>query len=512
MRKTHEVVIVGSGFAGIGMAIRLKQEGIDDFVVLERADRVGGTWRDNHYPGVACDVESHLYSFSFAPNPDWTRQFAPQSEILAYLERCVERFGIGPHVRFGAEVNGARFDERAGLWEVRTASGETFVARVVVGASGLALSRPTLPDIPGRETFAGKAMHSARWDHDYALEGKTVAVVGTGASAIQIVPSIAKTVGKMHVFQRTAPWIVPKPDGPISERKRALFRRFPALQTLARRSIYWKRELLGAGFALDPRINRALGRVASLYLRQQVRDPALREKLTPHYTMGCKRVLPTNDWYRTLQRDNVEVVTDGIAEIRPHSIVTKDGVERPVDAIVYATGFEAAEVRPQFSIRGRRGLELTEAWKDGFEAYLGTTVTGFPSFFMIVGPNTGLGHSSMILMMESQFAYVLDAIRTMRERGLRFVDVRPDAQREYNEAIQARLRRRVWATGGCVSWYNTKDGKNTTLWPGFTFEFRLRTRRFDASSYELAPEIAQGDGAATKTGAERFAPVVPSPS
>ncbi len=499
----HDVVIVGSGFAGIGLGIRLKQEGLHDFVILERADRVGGTWRDNHYPGVACDVESHLYSYSFAPNPTWTRQFAPQSEILAYLERCVEELGLAPHIRYGAEVRACRFDDDQGIWHVAITSGETFTARVVVGASGLALSRPTLPDIPGRDTFAGKAMHSSRWDHGYDLAGKRVAVVGTGASAIQIVPSIAPKVGTLHVFQRTAPWIVPKPDGAISERTRARFARYPALQMLARRGIYWKRELLGAGFALDPRINRVMGRVAGLYRRAQVKDRALLEKVTPDYVMGCKRVLPSNDWYPTLQRKNVELVTDGIAEIRAHSIVTKDGLEREVDAIVYATGFEAAEVRPQFSIKGRNGLDILDAWKDGFEAYLGTTVSGFPNAFLVVGPNTGLGHSSMILMMESQFAYVLDAIKTIKEKNLRFVDVRPEVQRRYNEEIQARLAKRVWAVGGCQSWYHTKDGKNTTLWPGFTFEYRLRTRRFDAESYELIPTRSAAPRAAGEPARDR---------
>ncbi|HEY8073986.1 MAG TPA: NAD(P)/FAD-dependent oxidoreductase [Labilithrix sp.] len=501
----HDVVIVGSGFAGIGLGIRLKQERLHDFVILERADRVGGTWRDNHYPGVACDVESHLYSYSFAPNPTWTRQFAPQSEILAYLETCVERFGLAPHIRYGAEVKSCRFDDDDGVWHVALASGETITARVVVGASGLALSRPTLPDVPGRDTFAGKAMHSARWDDGYDLTGKRVAIIGTGASAIQIVPAIAKRVGKLHVFQRTAPWIVPKPDGDISARARARFARWPSLQMLARRSIYWKRELLGAGFVLDPRINRVLGRVAGLYRRAQVKDRALLAKVTPDYTMGCKRVLPSNDWYRTLQRPNVELVTDGIAEIRAHTIVTKDGAEREVDVIVYATGFEAAEVRPQFAIRGRDGKDILDAWKDGFEAYLGTTVSGFPNAFLVVGPNTGLGHNSMILMMESQFAYILDAIKTIKSKKLRFVEVKPEAQRTYNEEIQARLAKRVWAVGGCKSWYTTKDGKNTTLWPGFTFEYRLRTRRFDAENYELSPirSAARPEAAAPVRGRDR---------
>ena len=482
------VLIVGAGFAGIGMAIRLKQAGIGDFTLLERADRVGGTWRDNTYPGIACDVPSHLYSYSFEPNPNWSRLFAPQEEILAYLERCAAKYGIVQHIRFGTEVTGASFDEDTGLWTVKTGDGATLVARVIVSGAGHSLNKPVFPDVPGRETFLGKTMHSARWDHTYSLKGKTVAVIGTGASAIQIIPSIAEDVGLMHVFQRTASWVQPKPDRLMTDGEKKTFSDRPYLQKLARGAIYLVLEAMAAGYVVEPRLNRIREITSLRYLRQSVKDPALRAKLTPHFRLGCKRILISNDYFRVLQQQNVELVTDGIAEIRPGSIVTRDGKERPVDAIVYATGYETAEAKPPFRIIGRRGRDLRDVWRGGISAYAGTTVTGFPNVFLLLGPNVGLGHSSMIFMMESQFPYILGAIRTLREKRLSYVDVRSDVEERYNARIQKRLAKTVWNAGGCVSWYLTQSGKNTVSWPGFTFEYRLRMRRFDADSYELVPK------------------------
>jgi cation diffusion facilitator CzcD-associated flavoprotein CzcO len=480
----YSTVIVGAGFAGIGMAIRLKRAGIDDFVILERADRLGGTWRDNTYPGIACDVPAHLYSYSFEPSANWSRFFAPQEEILAYLEHCADKYAIREHIRFRAEVCAAAFDERNGLWTVRTADGQRFITRVLISGSGHALTKPVFPDIPGRDAFRGKAMHSARWDHGYSFEGKTVAVIGTGASAIQIIPSLAPRVGAMHVFQRTPSWVLPKPDHELTQSTHVMFRERPYLQRLMRRAIYWYLEAMALGYVVEPRLNRLRERVALRYLRDSVRDPALRAKLTPSFRLGCKRILISNDYYQALQGPNVEMVTDAIAQIREHSIVTSDGRERAVDAIVYATGFETAEAKPPFAIVGRWGIDLREAWRDGIEAYLGTTMAGFPNLFLLVGPNMGLGHSSIIFMMESQFAYVLDALQTMRKEKLKFVDVRGDVEARYNARLQKRLAHTVWNTGGCTSWYLTSSGKNTTIWPGFTFEFRLRTRRFDAKNYE----------------------------
>ena len=487
IRNDH-IVIVGSGFGGIGLGIRLKQAGIHDFTILERAERVGGTWRDNTYPGVACDVPSHVYSFSFEPNPDWSRFYAPQAEILAYLERCADKYAVRAHIRFGTAATSATFDERTGLWTVKTSRGHAIEARVVVSGSGHALSKPVYPELAGRDTFQGKAMHSARWDHDFDLEGKTVAVIGTGASAVQIVPTIAPKVGRLHVFQRTAAWVTPKMDRPLSEREHRVFRRMPSVQKLERGIIYWVMESMAVGYVVDPRLNALREHFATRFLERSVRDPALRAKLTPTFRMGCKRVLFSNDYLPALQRENAELVCEPITEIRPHGVVTNDGRERPVDAIIYATGFETSEVKPPFPIVGRGGRDLADAWKSGIEAYQGTTIAGFPNLFLILGPNLGLGHSSMIFMMEAQFAYVLDAIQKMRARKLKFVDVKKDVQATYNRWLQARLARTVWNTGGCDSWYLTRGGKNTTAWPGFTFEYRLRMRRFDEESYDVVAE------------------------
>ncbi|MDI1450738.1 NAD(P)/FAD-dependent oxidoreductase [Polyangium sp. 6x1] len=479
------IVIIGSGFAGLAMAIRLKQAGMHDFVLFEQAGRVGGTWRDNHYPGAACDVESHLYSFSFEPNPRWTRMFAPQAEILSYLESCARKYGLLPHIRLNTEVRRATFDERAGTWRVETSDGCTTTTRVVVSACG-GLSRPALPDIPGLGAFGGKTFHSARWDEHADLEGKAVAVIGTGASAIQIVPAIAPKVRRLHLFQRTPPWILPKYDRPITPGEREWFARVPLLQRLARLRQYWQHELFALGFVAEPRIMKLAERLARAYLEKSVPDPVLREKLTPRYTMGCKRVLLSNDYYPALLRPNVELVTDSIEAIEVDGVRTSDGARRVVDTLILATGFQAAEAVAPFEIRGRAGRDLNDAWRDGPEAYLGTTIAGFPNFFLIVGPNVGLGHSSMVFMIESQAAYVMSCIEAMRARRWKFVDVRPEAQAEENRKLQARFPRTVWSTG-CVSWYQTRSGKNTTLWPGFTFEYRLKTRRFDPAPYEVVP-------------------------
>jgi cation diffusion facilitator CzcD-associated flavoprotein CzcO len=482
----RHVVIVGTGFGGIGMAIRLKQAGMHDFTILEQDAGVGGTWRANHYPGAACDVESHLYSFSFEPHPGWSRTFAPQREILAYLERCADKYGLLPHIRFETAATAATFDEATGLWTVQTSRGEPITARVVISATG-GLSRPAYPDIPGLASFAGKTFHSARWDHAYPLEGKRVGVIGTGASAIQIVPAIAPRVRELAVFQRSPAWILPKHDPAISPEEQDRFRRHPALQRLARLRQYLVHEVMALGFVVDPRILKLASRLAWKHLEQRVPDPVLRERLTPRYAMGCKRVLLSNDFYPAMSRPNVSLITDGIAAVRPGGVVTKDGREHALDALVLATGFHAADSVAPFPVRGRGGRDLGEAWRDGAEAYLGTTVRGFPNLFFIVGPNTGLGHSSMVYMIESQLAYIQGALAAMEANKLRLVDVRADAQARYNQRLQGRLAKTVWSTGGCSSWYQAANGKNVTLWPGFTFEYRRRTRRFDAEAYELVP-------------------------
>lgn len=472
------------------MAIALKQAGITDFAVVERADEVGGTWRDNHYPGAACDVESHLYSFSFEANPDWTRTFAEQGEILEYMKHCAGKYGIYPFIRFRTSVTRARWDGSIGRWHVELEGGERLTARVLVSACG-GLSRPAYPDIVGLDRFAGKTFHSARWDHDFSLDGKRVAVIGTGASAIQIVPKIAPRAARLWVYQRTPPWILPKPDRAIRPFEHELFRRIPVAQAIVRRIVYWQREALALGFVTDTRILKLFETIGRRYLKKSVKDRALRDKLSPSYAMGCKRILPTNDYYPALQRPNVELVTEAIQEITRDGILTADGKERRLDAIILATGFQAAEHLAPFDIEGRDGRNLASEWRDGAQAYLGTTVSGFPNLFFIIGPNTGLGHNSMIVMIESQIAYIRDAIETVRREGLKFVDVRAGAQSRFNTRIQARLEKTVWASG-CKSWYQTRSGKNTTLWPGFTFDFRRRTRRFDPVAYELVPLPSEG--------------------
>jgi cation diffusion facilitator CzcD-associated flavoprotein CzcO len=390
----EDVLIIGTGFAGLGMAIRLKQAGVHRFTVLEQDDGVGGTWRANQYPGAACDIPSHLYSFSFEPNPRWTRSYGEQSEILAYLEGCATKYGVLPHCRFNVQVTRATFDERASVWEVEAKDGRRWRARALVSGCG-GLSRPSYPDIPGMDSYAGPKFHTARWNHDVSLDGKTVGVVGTGASAIQVVPAIAPKVGQLHLFQRTPPWIMPKPDRSIGAREQGLFSRVPALQRLARTAQYWTHEWRAAAFVHEPRLLKRAEPLARRYLASRVRDPELRAKLTPKYTLGCKRILLSNDYYETLQRPNVEVVTGGIERVTPKGVLTKGGVERTLDALVLATGFQASEAVAPFDVRGRGGRSLESEWAGGAEAYLGASVAGFPNFFMIIGPNTGLGHNSM---------------------------------------------------------------------------------------------------------------------
>jgi cation diffusion facilitator CzcD-associated flavoprotein CzcO len=492
MSEHHRVVIIGTGFAGLGMAIRLKQAGHDDFILLERAGDIGGTWRDNTYPGCQCDVPSHLYSFSFAPNPDWSRTFSHQGEIWDYLRDCAERFGIAPHVRLNHEVLESAWDEDASVWRLETSSGD-LTADVLVSGTG-ALSEPAIPDLPGLEDFEGAAFHSAEWDHDFDLEGKRVAVIGTGASSIQFVPHIQPKVEKLHLFQRTPPWVLPHTDRPITDPERRAYRRLPLLQRLMRSSIYWARETFVLPF-VRPHFAKLPEGIGRRHLRKQVPDPELRRKLTPDYTFGCKRALLSNDYYPALAQPNVEVVTDGIAEVRPGSIVAADGTEREVDAIIFGTGFRVQDMPVIERVHGRDGLSLAESWRESMQAYLGTTVAGFPNFFMLLGPNTGLGHTSVVVMVEAQIAYVMDALRAMDRHDWRTLEVREEAQRAYNERIQKGLRGTVWNAGGCASWYLDRSGRNTTLWPSFTWRFRERTRRFDPALYVALPTGAEAPAA-----------------
>src|SRR3954452_387650 len=416
-----DVAIVGAGFSGLGLAIRLREQGERDFIVLERGSDVGGTWYFNTYPGCACDVPSHLYSFSFAPNPEWTQTYSPQGEIEDYLRRCADRFDVRRSIRFGCEVTGAAWDEEGGRWRVETSDG-TLAARVLVSAMG-PLVEPRIPDLPGLERFSGRVFHSARWDHDYDLTGKRVAAVGTGASAIQFVPEIQPRVESLHVFQRTPPWVLPHSNRPITAHERRLYRRFPALQRFARGFTYMVREPLILGFVKNPKLMRLVERLGRRHIANQVPDPELRAKVTPDYTIGCKRILPSNRWYPALGEPNVELVDAPIVEVRESSVVGADGVEHEVDAIVFGTGFHFTDIPAAKLLRGRDGASLEEVWGASPSAYLGTTVAGFPNLFFLLGPNTGLGHNSIVYMVESQIAYVLDALRTMRARGANAVHV-----------------------------------------------------------------------------------------
>jgi cation diffusion facilitator CzcD-associated flavoprotein CzcO len=477
-----DVVIVGTGFAGIGMAIALRRAGMHSFIVLERADDVGGTWRDNRYPGCACDIPSMLYSFSFETKTDWTRAFPPQSEIWDYLRTCVAKYGVAPHIRFKSEVTEARYDERSRAWNVTLRSGETIVARVLVSGMG-GLSNPMIPDIPGLQTFAGSVFHSAAWHESFDPAGKRIAVIGTGASAIQIVPAIAPVAAHLTLFQRTPPWIIPRFDRPTTVRERLLRRFVPGYAWLVRQSMYWLREFRALGFIGNTKILALAQRIALRHLHAQVQSADLRARLTPAYHMGCKRILLSDDYYPALCRDNVMLVTKPIREVRARTIVTHDGAEHEVDAIVLATGFRAQEFISPVQVYGRHSKSLEETWADGPRSYLGISASGFPNLFFLVGPNTGLGHNSMVIMIEAQIAYVMSALRTMRSRGITELDLKPEAESAFTEAIARRTEHTVWASG-CKSWYLDEHGRNTTLWPGFTFTYRRLTRRLKPSRYD----------------------------
>jgi len=481
-----DVVIAGAGFAGIGMAIQLGKRGFGSFLVLERASDVGGTWRDNVYPGCACDIPSVLYSYSFERNPAWTRVFPRQGELWDYLRGCVDKYRLRGRIRFGTELTEARYDEPSATWQLRTAGGAELRCRVLVSAMGF-LNRPSIPAFAGLDRFRGPAFHTAQWDASVDLRDKRVALIGTGASAIQIVPEIAPVVRRLTLFQRTPPWVIPRNDAPVAPSQLAMLRRVPGYARVLRTLLYWMLEVRAFGFTMRPKLLQSREALALRHLRRQVPEGELRRALTPEYRLGCKRILLSDDYYPALRRSNVEVVTSPIAELREDAVVTTDGVAYGADVVVFATGFKATEGFGSLRIFGRGGVELADAWRDGMEGYLGTTVAGFPNFFTLIGPNTGLGHNSMVVMMEAQFSYVLSALDLMRRRAIRALDVRQVVQAKFNQRLQARMGKTVWASG-CRSWYQDARGKNTTLWPGFTFVFRRLTRRLDPRQYDLREE------------------------
>ncbi len=450
-------------------------------MVFERADDVGGTWRDNSYPGCACDVPSHLYSFSFALNPGWSRSFSPQPEIWAYLRHCAERSGVLPHLRYGHELLDATWHDDAQHWRIETTGG-VYTADVFVSAVG-ALHEPSVPKLPGLETFEGTVFHSAQWNHNHDLAGRDVAVIGTGASAIQFAPKIAEEVGSLTLFQRTAPWIMPRLDRRLTRIERCAYRRIPGAQRLVRSAIYWARETVVAGMRNPDRM-RLAERLARYHLRRQVPDPELRAKLTPDYRIGCKRILISNDYLPSLSRDNVTLTTDGIREITPHGIVTADGTEHRVDTIIFGTGFHVTDQPIAHRVRGRDGRTLAETWQGSAKAHLGTTVAGYPNLFLLLGPNTGLGHTSVVFMIEAQIAHLIDALRHLRRNRAVAVEPRPEAQAAFVAEVDRMMQGTVWTSGGCQSWYLDSTGRNSTLWPSFTMPFKQRLAHFNPAEYQ----------------------------
>ncbi|MEV6911615.1 NAD(P)/FAD-dependent oxidoreductase [Amycolatopsis sp. NPDC051071] len=486
MTERFKVVIVGTGFSGLGQAIQLEKAGIRDYVILEKADEVGGTWRDNSYPGCACDVQSHMYSFSYEQNPDWSRSFSPAPEIFQYLKDVTGKYRLRDKIRFGVELTGADWDETARRWHVHTKSGQDIEAQFVVSGVG-GLHIPQVPKLPGIEKFKGQTWHSAQWNHEYDLRGKKVAVVGTGASAVQFVPEIAPEVAELTLFQRTPPWIMPKPDHAMPGWAKTAFRRVPGVQRLYRNALYWFLEARAIGFNGHPALMKAGELIARRHIGRAIKNSALREKVTPDYTMGCKRVLISNDYYPALNRSNVDVNTEGVREIKAHSVVDGNGVEHEVNAIVYGTGFKVTDALEYLDITGIDGRDLAKEWAtEGMRTHKGISVSGFPNLFFLLGPNTALGHNSVVFMIESQARYVVDAIKLADSRGAAALDVRPGVQEKFQRDIQGKLVKGVWTQGGCKSWYLDAKGVNRTIWPGFTWRYWLETRKVDASDYELS--------------------------
>lgn len=478
------VAIIGTGFGGLGMAIRLQQMGVDDVTLFEKASSLGGTWRDNTYPGAACDVPSHLYSLSFAPNPDWTRRFPTQAEILAHLERTADEFDVRRRIRFDTEVTAAAFDDATGTWTLTLGDGSTFTADVVVAATGQ-LNRPYVPAIEGLDTFAGATFHSARWRHDLDLTGRDVAVIGIGASAIQFVPAIAEEVGHMTLFQRSVNYVGPKPDAPISERTRGLLRRFTALRLAYRASIWARFESRFLIFKQGSRLGTVGRKRFTDGLAPLVSDDLPAEAVIPDYPLGCRRILIANDWYPTLLRPEVDVVGDPVERVEPDAVVA-GGQRYPADTIIFGTGFRSTDFLAPIAVTGAGGKALGDVWADGAEAHLGITVSGFPNLFLLYGPNTNLGHNSIIFMIERQIGWILQAVRTLATEQRRWVDVRPEVQAASNARLDAELARTVWA-GDCHSWYKDAKGRITNNWSSFTFRYWQRTRRLHPSDLRLGP-------------------------
>ncbi|UNB53141.1 NAD(P)/FAD-dependent oxidoreductase [Mycolicibacterium sp. YH-1] len=483
-----DVIIVGTGFSGLGLGAQLARRADTSFVILERADDVGGTWRENTYPGAACDIQSHLYSYSFRPNPDWSRVYATQPEILAYLQKTAVDEGLIPHIYFQSEVLNAKWDELTHRWVVRTSRG-THVARAFVTASGH-LSDPKTPNIPGIDEFAGDLFHSATWNHEVVLQGKRIGVIGTGASAIQIIPEVVEQAQQVTVFQRSAPYVIPRRDYFYSDAEKGMFRKIPATAQAMRDELFWANESRFPQRRKVPTFLADIKATALGHLRNQVEDPHLLEQLTPDYEIGCKRILISNDYYPALTRPNVTLDTSGIARVTPSGVVTGDG-EHELDIIVVCTGFEASDLPIAYRVFGRDELPLSERWADGAGAYACTAVNGFPNLFVMLGPNTGLGAGSIIYMVETQIAYIADALSFIASQSVT-IEIPLDAEAEYVRSIEDRSEGTVWMSGGCASWYvDPRSGRLTTLWPDFMTQFRDENGTFSPAPYLVQQRKAQ---------------------
>jgi cation diffusion facilitator CzcD-associated flavoprotein CzcO len=476
-------VIVGAGFAGIGMAATLKRAGIDDFVLLERAKEIGGTWRDNTYPGCACDIPSSLYSYSFAPRTDWTRTYPKQPEILAYLKDCLGHFDLPAHLQLNASVERAAFDQDQALWLIECSDKRVYRARALVLAMG-GLTRPNIPDLPGQASFRGFAFHTARWDHAVELAGRHIGVIGTGASSIQVVPELARTASKVSVFQRTPAWVVARGDVAVMPRQASWLTSLKA--RLTRWSVYWRQEILAIAFTLTPRLMRSTERAARRAMYRVVPQDAMRQVLEPGYAMGCKRILISDDFYPALAQPNVFLLNQAVAAFSEDGVVTADGRHIALDGVVFATGFKTTDMFSDTVITGIGGESLQHAWKQRASAYLGITVPGFPNLFLMSGPNTGLGHNSIVFMLESQARYILQAIRILAREAGTSLEVRRERHLQFMAKLDKRMARTVWASG-CNSWYLDEAGQNFTLWPGFTFEYWWQTRRLHLADFLFHP-------------------------
>jgi len=503
-----EVLIVGSGFSGMGMAIQLLKAGIDDFLMIEKEDEVGGTWRDNTYPGCACDVPSHMYSYSFEPKPDWSYLWAGQEEIQEYLRGIAQKYDLYRRTHFGRTLQSGYWDAGDSTWHLVTSDGHEYVSRFLVSGVG-ALHIPSIPEITGQKKFSGDVFHSAQWDHEVSLRGKRVAVVGTGASAIQFVPEIAKVAAELHVYQRTPAWVLPRRNIKIPRPVRAAFTHAPILAKALRAAVYWSAESLSIGLNGHFNLMRPLENIAKWNIAQGIDDPALRAKLTPTYRIGCKRILGSSEYYPALNRPTTTVITDGIAEITEDAIVSRTGETRPADVIIYATGFHVTDGFESLRLKGASGRELASVWADeGIQTHLGITTAGFPNLFFLLGPNTGLGHNSVVFMIECQIRYIVSAIRLANERGSGALEVREPVQHQFNNDIQRKLVKGVWSSGGCTSWYLDAQGVNRTVWPGFTWQYWRRTRKLAAADFAFFGERSvarRGTGIASESGKENQA-------